>query len=390
MKKIVAAALALTMVVGFTACNKGGETDVSTEAETTADETADETAASSDETSEETTEETAPALPEGYFPCELTDYYLGVKVSFAVLDDGRFAGNEVKKNGNVAKYGKSEFTLNYYKDSEWKNQDCVKYTVRIRPVTNDKVTEELGRYTAVEGANYQGYWHSEIEDKTKCYFEIYSGENTYLDGQIAVEIDMFAYQDFMEMDEYKTLVDNIIKSLKIEVLDENNLNDDEGNFPTASGLYTVPSKIKIDDKENDVYWSIRGGKAVSTFAFTNADGKTVTVVDAGQDVPKYVSARSDDPDRYRPVEFSGFSGICERATGKGNIQHTYTIVFATDEDGNETNMTFVVTLGDVNAYTSAELKEIFADETKTAEINALLDSYAEQYVSQLDLHLVKD
>ena len=53
-------------------------------------------------------------------------------------------------------------------------------------------------------------------------------------------------------------------------------------------------------------------------------------------------------------------------------------------------MTFTVTLGDVNAYTSDELKEIYADEAKTAEINALIDSYAEQYVSQLDLHIAKD
>lgn len=386
MKKVIATALVLTMVAGFTACNKTTETEASNDSETTVEETtAEETA-----TSEETTAETEPEIPEGYMPVELSSNYLGVKVSFATICDERFAGFETKENNNVAKYGKSEFELNFYKDEEWKSKDNVKFTVRIRPVTNDKAAEELDRYTVVEGANYTGYWHSEIEDKTKCYFELYSGDNTYLDGQIAVEVDMYAYQDFMEMDEYKTLVENVLKTLKIEILDENNLNDEEGNFPTASGLYTVPSKIKVDDKEYDVNWSIRGGSAVSTFAFTNTDGKTVTVVDAGQDVPKYVSSRTDDAERYRPVEFCGFSGICERKIGKGNIEHTYTIVFVTDEDGNETNMTFTVTLGDVNAYTSDELKEIYADEAKTAEINALIDSYAEQYVSQLDLHIAKD
>ena len=387
MKKVIATALVLTMVAGFTACNKTTETEVSNESETTVEET---TAEQTEETSEETTAETEPALPEGYIPVDLSSNYLGVNVSFASIFDDRFAGFEIKENSNVAKYGKSEFEINFYKDEEWKSKDNVKFTVRIRPVTNDKAAEELDRYTVVEGANYTGYWHSEIEDKTKCYFELYSGDNTYLDGQIAVEVDMYAYQDFMEMDEYKTLVENVLKTLKIEILDENNLNDEDGNFPTASGLYTVPSKIKVDDKEYDVNWSIRGGAAVSTFAFTNADGKTVTVVDAGQDVPKYVSSRSEDTERYRPVEFCGFSGICECKTGRGNIEHTYTIVFATKEDGGEINMTFIVTLGDVNAYTSAELKEIFADEAKVAEINAMIDSYAEQYVSQLDLHLVKD
>ena len=46
-------------------------------------------------------------------------------------------------------------------------------------------------------------------------------------------------------------------------------------------------------------------------------------------------------------------------------------------------MTFSVTYGEPNSFSSAELKEIYGDEDKTAEINAIIDAYAEAYFTQV-------
>ena len=383
MKKIVATALVGALALGFAACNKAPE-ETTTEAAEVETEATEGTTEASEETSEETTEETAPAVPEGYSIVEVQSDYLGVKVSFAALDDGRFAGNTIEQSKGSAQYGRTEMVVNFFEDEEWKMQNDVKYTIRIWARSDSYVDDQIKRYTAVEGANYVGVWNSEIEDKTKCHYELYTESNTYLDGRIVVEVDMYAYSDWMPMEEYKALVDTMIKTMNIEILDTNNLNDAEGNFPSPSGVYTVPSKITLDGKEYATYWTVPFSAPHAQIDFTDADGKKVTIREDGQNVPKYVSARIEleDPERYREVTFGDYSGICEKTTNRGYIQYEYTMVYAVDGD-KETNMTFVLAYGADKTITTDEIKAIYADEDKTAEINAKLDAWAEAYFTQL-------
>jgi hypothetical protein len=381
MKKIVATALVFAMGLSIAACNK--EPEATTEAtEVSETEETEAPAESSEETSEETTEETAPAIPEGYSLVELTSDYLGVKVSFAALDDGRFAGNSIELNKGTDKYGRTEYEVLFYEDESVQTRNNVRYNVRIWARSNSYGNDELKRNTPIEGIDYEGCWSSEIKDETKCHYEVFTPENSYIDGRIQVDVDMFAYADFMQLDEYKTLVDTMQKTLKIEILDTNGLNDAAGNFPSYSGVYTVPAKITMDGQECTTCWTLPYAAPHAKISFVGADGKDVEIVEDGPNVPKYVSARSDDEEKYRPVEFGGYTGICERNTGYGNVKHTYTIVYALDGE-KETSITFIVTWCAPETFSSKELKDMFADEDQVAEINAKLDAYAEAFFNQI-------
>ena len=378
MKKFVAAALALAMVMSLAACNKAEPTESSEEETTT-------TATSETETETEAeTEpsETEPVIPDGYSLVELTSDYLGVKVSYAALDDGRFAGSVIKPNKNVDQYGRTEFEVNFYSDEDHQMSNNVKATVSIWARNEKKVQSELKSYAAVEGADYEGCWHSEIGEETKCYFELFTAENSYIDGRIEVEVNMFAYADFMALDEYKTMVDTMIKTMKIEILDTNALNDAEGNFPVASGNFTIPSKVTIAGKEYQPEWTLSSSSVHSVINFTDENGEAVKIVEDGQNVAKYVSSRIDDTDHYRTVKFGDYEGIVDFKSGNNNLEGEYTIVFAKDGD-KETNLTFSVIIGEVDSYSYNDIKEIAGDEAKMAEVNARLDAFAEEYVSQI-------
>ena len=117
-------------------------------------------------------------------------------------------------------------------------------------------------------------------------------------------------------------------------------------------------------------------------SFTDAEGRPVTIVEEGKNVAKYVSSRYDDETKYRHVQFGELYGICDRDTGKGNINHEYTLVFAKDGDS-ETNMSFQVIYGKQGGMSYQELRDFFSDEAKVAEMEAKLDAYAQEYMSQI-------
>ena len=212
MKKFAATALVLAMALSFASCGKKPEaTTEETEANVT--ESTEETTESS-ETTEETTAETTPAIPDGYSLVEVKSDYLGVNVSFAALDDGRFAGKTIEQNKNSDQYGRTETVVNFYEDEAHQTQNDVKYTIRIWARSDSYVDDQIKRYAAVEGANYVGVWSSQIDEKTKCHYELYTDSNTYLDGRIVVEVDMYAFGTWMPMDDYKALVDTMIKTMK--------------------------------------------------------------------------------------------------------------------------------------------------------------------------------
>lgn len=382
MKKFAATALVLAMALSFAACGKKPEATTE-ETEATVTESTEETTESS-ETTEETTTETTPAIPDGYSLVEVKSEYLGVNVSFAALDDGRFAGSSIEHNKNTDQYGRTEFYVNFYEDEASQNKNDVKYTIRIWARSDSYVDDQIKRYAAVEGANYVGVWSSQIDEKTKCHYELYTDSNTFLDGRIVVEVDMYAYGSWMPIDDYKTLVDTMIKTMKIDILDTNNLIDADGNFPSASGVFTVPSKITIDGKEYETAVTVPYSAPHAQIKFTDADGKEVTIREDGQNVAKYVSSRRElnDPERYREVKFGDYSGICEKTTNNGSIKYEYTLVYAV-EGSKETNMTFVLTYGAPKSISSDEIKAIYGDKDKTAEMNKKLDAYAEEYFKQL-------
>lgn len=383
MKKLVTTALVLAMALSFAACSKTEPTDTEADTKETTEAT---TASETEETTAETTEESAPAIPNGYSLVEITSDYLGVKVSYAALDDGRFAGSNIDIGKKANQYGRTEITVNFFEDESKQNSNCVKAIFRIWARSNNYVTDQINRYDAVEGIDYEGIWHSAIGDETKCHYELYTPENSYIDGRIVVEVDMFAYSDWMPLEDYKTLVDTMLQTMTIEILDTNGLNDANGNFPSNSGLFTVPAKVKIAGQELSTYWTVPYSAPHAQIDFTDAQKQQVIILEDGQNVPKYVSARIelDEPDKYREVSFGDYSGICERDTGKGNIEHKYTIVLAQDGE-KEKNITFSVIYAAPKTYSNDDIKTMFGDEDKVAEINDMLDAYAEEYLNQLIL-----
>ena len=110
-----------------------------------------------------------------------------------------------------------------------------------------------------------------------------------------------------------------------------------------------------------------------------------TIVEEGKNVAKYVSSRYDDEVHYRHVQFGDYIGICDMDTGKGNLDAEYTIVFERDGD-KETNMTFSVIEGEKGALSYQAIRDLFADDAQVAELNARLDAYAAEYLSQIVYH----
>ena len=160
------------------------------------------------------------------------------------------------------------------------------------------------------------------------------------------------------------------------------MNGDDGSFPSYSGVYTVPARLSVDGNELETHWTVIGRRARAAVDFTDADGQPVAIVEMGKNVAKYVSSRYDDEAKYRHVQFGELYGICDRDTGKGNINHEYTLVFAKDGD-NETNMSFQVILGEQGGMSYQQIRDFFADEAQVAEMEAKLDAYAQEYMSQI-------
>lgn len=393
MRKALAVLFALTLAAGMTACGEtGSPADNSPAAESAADETsAPDSAAESSvaETEPAETEPPAPVVPEGYETVDLVSDYLGVKVSFAALNDGRFVGSEIKPNKGVEKYGRTEFAVNYYSDEKSKLSDCVKYTVRIKAIANDADQLSNKRYTHVEGSQYEGYWHNEIEDKTQCHYELYSENDSYLDGKISVEVDMYAYGDWMPMDDYKALTKTMLETMNIEVLDTNNLNDAKGDFPTGTGLYTIPAKVTIAGKECETYWSVKNGAPRATIAFTNENGDSFKIMDDGQNVPKYVTSRQGDPDKHRFITIDGKSAMNDIDVGAimttSVLKSEYTVIYEMDGE-DEINMTFNIFMGGSGDFTYDKFREKYGDDETNAELNAMFDGYAEEYFKQVVYH----
>ena len=392
MKKVLAALLALTMTVCLASCGETGGNDNAggTAENSKVEEKKEESKTEETEAPEETepveTEPPAPAVPEGYENVELVSDYLGVKVSFAALNDGRFVGSEIKQNKSVDQYGRTEYAVNYYSDEEWRMQNCVKYTVRIKAIANDADDMNNERYSHVEGSKYDGVWLNEIKDATKCHYELYSGNDSYLDGKISVDVDMFAYGEWMPMDDYKALTKTMIETMNIEILDKNNLNDEKGNFPTSSGLYTIPAKMTIAGKECETYWSVKNGAPHATVAFTNENGDSFKIMDAGQNAAKYVTARLEKPDSFRIITIDGKTAVNDIDVGKilttSMLKSEYAVIYEMDGE-NELNMTFNIFMGGSGDFTYDKFREKYGDDESEAELNAMFDGYAEEYFKQV-------
>ena len=85
----------------------------------------------------------------------------------------------------------------------------------------------------------------------------------------------------------------------------------------------------------------------------------------------------------RSITAISSSATCTASdTGKGNFNHEYTVVIAKDGDS-ETNMTFQVILGEQGGMSYQQLRDFFADEAQVAELEARMDAYAAEYLSQI-------
>ncbi len=323
----------------------------------------------------------APAIPEGYEEVDIESTYYGVKISFAGLNDGRFVEREDKVNQANLKLGKTDIDVKYISDSEWRNKDYLSYSFQIYPDDGSRLERDLKDGIAIEDSAYTAYLTDEIEEN-KCKVVFMTDENSYIDGRMRVEVDMVAYKGFMSAEDFKAAAETFIDTLTIELVPDNLLNDQNGDFASYSGVYTVPAKLTIAGKELDNVWTIDGKRARAMVSFTADDGDEIVIMEEGKNVPKYVSSRYDDADHYRQVQFGDWYGICDMDTSYGNMCAEYTIVFEKDGD-NETNMTFSVTKGTKSEYSSQQLREIFSDDAQVADLNALLDSFAEEYLSQI-------
>jgi hypothetical protein len=391
MKKVLAALLALTMTVCLASCgetggagNDGGTVENSVTEEKKEESKTEETEAP-EETEPAETEAPAPAVPDGYEEVKLESDYLGVNVSFAALNDGRFVGSEIKPNKSMDQYGRSEFEVNYYSDEKHKLQDCVKYKVTIQAISNDAMVTESKRYKAIENSEYSGYWSTEIEDKTKCYYKLFTDENTYINGRIMISVDMWSYGEWMPLDDYKKMTNTMIESMKIDILDTNSLNDANGDFPNCHGTYTVPAKMNIAGKDCDTYWYVKNGQVHAAVDFTNEKGNTFTILDNGPNVPQYFSSHVNS-ETLRQLQFGDKNVLADINIGtvllNSALEAEYTVVFETDGE-KEKSISFSILMGGSGDFNYLDFKNEYGDEEKKAEWDAMLDSYAEEYFNQI-------
>ncbi len=315
---------------------------------------------------------------------ELESEYYGVKLSFAALNDGRFVDRDMKLNEANLKLGKTDWEVKYVSDKEWRNKDYLNYQFQIYPDDGGNLERDMKNGIVLENSAYTAFLSDEIGEN-KCKVTFVTDENSFLDGRMKVVVDLVAYKGFMSAEDFKAAAETFIYTLAIEILDKNAMNDAEGNFPNCSGVFTVPAKLTIDGRELETGWTIKGARARAAVSFTDAEGQPVTIVEEGKNVAKYVSSRYDDEVHYRHVQFGDYIGICDMDTGKGNLDAEYTIVFERDGD-KETNMTFSVIEGEKGALSYQAIRDLFADDAQVAELNARLDAYAAEYLSQIVYH----
>ncbi|MCR4792647.1 MAG: hypothetical protein K5871_07845 [Lachnospiraceae bacterium] len=394
MKKILATVLALTMALSMTACGGSEPAAAPEEANETVSEevtTVDtpETSDAAEETAEEQEPEVpeepaAPVIPDGYEEVVVNSEYYGVTVSFAGLNDGRFVDRDDKLNEANLKLGRTDWEIKYVSDAEWRNSNYLSYSISIVATDNTNIERDMKNGIVIEDSEYTAFLTDEIEEN-KCKVKFYTEEGSYFNGRIRVEADIVAYKGFMTAEEFKTACETFIDTISITILDDNNLNDAEGNFPTCSGIYTVPASITIAGHEVENHWTVMYGCTRAAGQFTDDNGELVTVFEDGKNIVKYVSSRYDDEEHYRHIQFGDYYGICEMDTLEGNICAEYTIVFEKDGD-NETNMTFRIEFGHAGDMSYQELRDLFADDAQVSELYQLLDGYAEEYLSQIVYH----
>ena len=325
-----------------------------------------------------------PAIPDGYEEVEIESEYYGVKLTFAGLNDGRFVDKDVKLDQNNLKQGTTNWEVKYVSSAEWRNKDYLNYKFQIYPDSGSNLQRDMKNGVVLEDSPYTAFLSEEIGE-SKCKVTFMTDENSFFDGRMCVVAELVAYAGFMSAEDFKAAAETFIDTLTIELLDTNGMNGADGSFPSYSGVYTVPAKLTVDGKELETGWTVISRRARAAVTFTADDGEEVTIVELGKNVPKYVSSRYEDEEHYRHIQFGDYIGICDRDTGKGNINHEYTVVFAKDGD-NETNMTFSVILGKQDELNAQQLRDFFGDEAKVAELNQRLDAYAEEYLSQIILN----
>ena len=390
-KKILSTVLALTMAISMTACGGGdaqpsdnGSAQVSDASQTSDDNAGSDVQNETDPVvvaEPEPEPEPEPVIPEGYEEVDVDSVYFGVCVRFAGLNDGRFVDRDDKLNQANLSLGKTDWEIKYVSDAEWRNKDYLSYKITIVATDNTNIERDMNNGIVIEDSEYTAFLTEEIGEN-KCKVKFYTDEGSYFNGRIRVEVDIVAYKDFMTADEFRTACETFIDSVSITIQNDNNLNDVNGNFPSCSGVYTIPAKITISGHELENYWFVKYGSTRAACNFTDDNGELVTIYEDGKNVPKYVSSRYDDEDNYRHVQFGDYYGICDMDTGDGNICAEYTIVFEKDGD-DETNMTFCVELGNKGDMSYQELRELFSDDAQVSELNQRLDGYAEEYLSQI-------
>ncbi len=392
MKKILTALLAAALLLSLCACGGKTGTPAGTEAPkpetaaapTPAPDAPKATEAPKPEATPEPTPEPTPAIPEGYEEVEIVSEFYGVKVTFAGLNDGRFADKDVKLDTANLKQGTTNWEVKYVSDKEWRNKDYLSYKFQIYPDSGANLERDMKNGVVLEGLDYTAFLSEEIGE-SKCKITFMTDENSFYDGRMSVIVDMVAYAGFMSAEDFRAAAETLIDTLRIELSDSNGMNGDDGSFLSYSGLYAVPAKLSVDGSELETYWTVVGRRARAAVRFTDADGKPVTIVEMGKNVPKYVGSRYDDEEHYRHVQFGDVYGICDSDPGPGNINHEYTVVFAKDGD-NETNMSFQVILGEQGGMSYQELRHFFSDAAQEAEMDARMDAYAPKYLSQISVN----
>ena len=389
-KKMLITVFALITAMALCACGDKNTVSASSDDKTASvaektdpakTDSASEASVSEPEPEPEPEPEAAPVIPEGYEEVEVISEYYGVKVSFAGLNDGRFVDKDVELNESNLKNGSTDWEVKYVSDAEFRNGDFLKYSFMIAPDDGSRLKRDMDNGIVIEDHEGTAYFVDEPADN-KCKIAFVTDENTFFDGRIKVEAEIVAYADFMSPEDFKAAYETFLDTVKITVLDTNGLNGADGSFPSYSGVYTVPAKLTIAGNELENHWTVESRRARAEVSFTDENGEYIAIREEGKNVSKYVGSRNDDPDRYRPVTFGDYSGICEMNTSYGNIIGEYTIVFEKDGD-DETNMTFRVIMGEKGEMSSQQLRDIFSDEAQVSEIQKQLDAYAEEYLSQI-------
>ena len=242
MKKLTAA-FALLMAIGLTACGDSGSDSKSesSAAESTVSDSKDDTAVFE---SEAESSEQAEEVPEGMEEHTVTNEYLGISCKFSMP---KLAGwtEEDRTRDKSEKYIQLKSEIEAADSSNNYNSNECTVEVNVSCAYNDESRIEYEKKTKEEipGSKYLG-----LQGGSKSEYNadmMFYGEEFLDDGLAMVTISVENRSEKMDLQEFKDLKDNIVKSLSIEVLPSNELYTADGMMKNTRDLFTYPADMTI-------------------------------------------------------------------------------------------------------------------------------------------------